>query len=116
MTCTLEITAKDIEVARVNNTMPATVAFERQYYFKSVRTNEVCAVCERRDGTWVKIKFPFRMWDWVRTFVEGKTPEPTMLSWPGTYSGTEEIFRDPMAKGFDHRYAEKMSVQVVEAV
>jgi len=112
---TLEISAKDIEIARVNNTMPATVAIERQFYFQVVRSNEVCAVVQRRDGTWMKIKFPFRMWDWVRTFVEGGTPEPTTLTWPAGGYGEEEIFAEPNAKDFNPRKSPKMKVQTVEA-
>lgn len=110
---TLEISTKDIEIARQNRTMPATVAFERQFYFKMIRSGPVCAVGERRDGTWVKIRFPFSMWDWCMSFINGDTPPPVVLQWAGSYSGEESIIRDLTAKDF--RHAERVTAQVVEA-
>ena len=110
---TLEITAKDIEIARVNKTMPATVAFQRQFNFKMIRSGPVCAVGERQDGSWVKIRFPFAMWDWVMTFIEGGTPPPVVLQWAGDFLGEERIMKNLNEKDF--RTAELVTVQVVEA-
>jgi hypothetical protein len=110
----LEISAKDIEIARVNKTMPVTVAFERQFYFAKARSGPVCAVMQRRDGLWMKLKFPFRMWDWNMTFIQGGIPEPTMLRWSGKFDEEQEsILLDPNAKDF--RKAERISVQTVQA-
>jgi len=115
MIMVLDISAKDIEIARVNHVMPVTVAIERQFYFSTVRSGPACAVVQRRDGSWFKIKFPLRMWDWCMNFINGKTPEPTTLTWPVGGYGEEEIYADPNVKGFDPRTAPKMRVQTVEA-
>ena len=110
---TLDITADHIRIARATKTFPVTVAFEKQFYFADVRSNPVCAVLQRKDDSWLKIRFPFRMWDWGMTFIQGGTPEPTVLKWPGHVMYEESILVDPYVK--DMRAAEYMVVPVTEA-
>lgn len=111
----LEVSAEDIRVAREKKSFPVTIAFGRQYCFKSVRANPVCAIWERLDGIGlaIKIRFPFQVWDWGMTFYEGGDVKPITLFWPDTFDGQESVLADPYVR--DHRGAARMDVLTVEA-
>jgi hypothetical protein len=107
------ITAADIEEARRRGVMPFDVALVREYNVEMVRSNPVCAVMTLTDKVWLKVKFPFWMWDWGMKFINGGNPEPVTLTFNTYDTGVEEsIIKDTRV---DFRKVEYVTVPTIEA-